>query len=268
MQLQQGTLVLQSPGWVARYNVALPLLPSGSQRRAMNWRRYADGSVTAADASWVEHAESGVPAARRLFLRGLAPQLVWDFRYSADSGRCTFRHRRKDASASVADIEHVEAVHAESVQVDPVATPPETTVPAAAPASKALYYDKIMIGVGLGVFAATYVPLVVGNSLTGLTGSVNGWYYLPGSPVVLGVELSQKSGASGSSNLTSAGLAGAVAMLAICGGVVQVASLTTAIVGAARWANHSKAKGGPARPVALLPRVSAEDVGVAVLGRF
>lgn len=112
MQLQAGTLILQKPHWVSRYNLALPLLPSGPSRQAVDFRRFTDQSVTAADASWVERTGVTGPAARRLFLRGAAAQLVWDFRCSTDAARCSFRQAGQASSAAIAEIEHVEAVYA------------------------------------------------------------------------------------------------------------------------------------------------------------
>ncbi len=129
MQIQHGTLILQTPSGPARYNLALPLLPNGPNRQAVHWRRHADSSATAADASWVERTEASVPAARRLFLRGGAAELVWDFRCSADSERCDFRRRGLADSAPFAEIEHVEAVHAVAGATSTAAVAPEPATP-------------------------------------------------------------------------------------------------------------------------------------------
>lgn len=129
MQIQHGTLIVQTASGPARYNLALPLLPNGPNRQAVHWRRHADSSATAADASWVERTEASAPAARRLFLRGGTAELVWDFRCSADSARCDFRRRGQADSAPTAEIEHVEAVHAVAGATSTAAVAPEPATP-------------------------------------------------------------------------------------------------------------------------------------------
>ncbi|MBL9002738.1 MAG: hypothetical protein JNJ46_00760 [Myxococcales bacterium] len=130
MQVQKGMLILQEPNWAARYNLALPLLPSGPNRQAVDWRRHADQSATAVDASWVERTESSFPAARRLYLRGSAAQLVWDFRCRADTARCEYHQGGNAGSAPLVDIEHVEAVYAVPGATSTAAVVPVPNAPA------------------------------------------------------------------------------------------------------------------------------------------
>lgn len=116
MQLQQGILMLRRPDGLARYDMALPLLPGGTNRQAQGIRRQTDQSVTAADASWLDRP-GPASRVRRLFRRGMAPQLVWDLSCSAETARCRWLDDKAEDSAAIADIEHIE-----SVQVPPRAT--------------------------------------------------------------------------------------------------------------------------------------------------
>lgn len=137
MRIQHGELVLMKRLWQARYNLALPLLPSGANRHPVEWCRATDSSATAADAAWIDRPDAAGQRARRLFLRGLPPQLVWDFRCSAETSRCRWRVGQTEDSAAAGDIEHVEAVLAPPGATSVAATVAATVPRAASPAPPA-----------------------------------------------------------------------------------------------------------------------------------
>ena len=86
---------------------------------------------------------------------------------------------------------------------------------------------NLLLGIGLGGFAGLYLPLLIGNSATQ---PINGWYYLPGSPVALGIDLIDKTAKCSGS--IYCGVGGAFAVISIAWGIVQVAALSTAVTGA------------------------------------
>ena len=87
-----------------------------------------------------------------------------------------------------------------------------------------------LFGAGLGVFAGTYLPLLIGNALTH---PVNGWYFLPGSPIALGIDLIDKTAKC---NGLYCGFGGAFAGLSIAWGAAQLAALSLGVAGVVIWA--------------------------------
>jgi len=139
MRILHGELVLMKRLWQARYNLALPLLPSGANRHPVEWCRATDPSATAADAAWVDRPDAAGQRARRLYLRGLPPQLVWDFRCSGETSRCRWRAGQTEASAAAGDIEHVEPVLAPPGATSVAAIVPNAAAPAPPPAGPPTY---------------------------------------------------------------------------------------------------------------------------------
>lgn len=183
MQLQQGILMLRRSDFHVRYDMALPLLPSGANRQAQSIRRQTDQSVTAADASWLERP-GPAKSVRRLYLRGMPPRLVWDLSCSTETARCRWLEDKAEDSATIADIEHIEAV-----QAPPRATStkePPARASASPPGRQAVYSWAHLAG-PTG-YRLTTNPLRIVGIVLGVGGGT-GAYALGMSALTLGIGL-------------------------------------------------------------------------------
>lgn len=132
---------------------------------------------------------------------------------------------------------------------------------------------KVLFGVGLGVFALSYVP----NILIAAGGNQPG-FLVPGAPFLMAGTVFSFAGSAFNNRCQDelcrfgSGLGGVFAVLGgvLIGvwGVVQVASLGVSVAGIHQWATAAGAQSRPRSSVSLVPSAGLGTAGIVLMGRY